>query len=713
MTSLKNRLILVVVSDEYSFASQLAVLQGCHTVISRLLRRSGSSLLAAKILVISRLLHKSLASSTSPAPLVDTLRDKLASLRVKLLNYIDTTFADPNAQKTALVESMHAFCLATSSTPTDVLRHFHKVRSKAISEKVWQGRNVCVAILEAMKLFISTLQDTQAIFPRRLATALETTKVQPLLQDPSIVELPELQLDIHGRWIAEDIRQFTPRPRHDQLQRSDAEALLRSWAAEAMKSFLSGLRQVLGPEKDFTTLVQIRRELLELWLSSLQPSSTSEAADVLDDLREVMMERIAEAMRGRTANLRFVSQSISYTILHWQPGVANAKIALWDPAVGAMDVGSGAVQGIQNILDRCHGRSTAVNEVLTISEDWMQSIQEAQNTIKKMKDTRWDENPDDIADEILPELPQILLSNKDPKALEDMLRNSVSDAFRNLRQELDNMEKTLVDEQQSGEKSAFVLRILRELRQRMSKLGVALASSFSASLHETSVEATCRGLLASSVCNDPVSSFHKSIERYLNSPHSPARALWEGNPPLPAQPSPAVFKFLRALMSNMESAGHDLWNPTTVHAMKVHLFNARTSELLEMVDTSSMEEKAPLTNGHHDADGSEEANSENEDPKGDENTTNEPQEAGDDSSQAPKSPVGSPESYIQLLFDVFYLRDALHTKVVDLSGNYNQEEQIFTELSEKGSIDKAARQRLEKSATDYWKKTYLLFALLA
>ncbi|KAF2233085.1 hypothetical protein EV356DRAFT_503930 [Viridothelium virens] len=700
------------VTEDYSFASQLSVLQGCHAVISRLLRYSGSSLLAAKVLVIARLLHKALASSASPAPVVDSLRDKLAARRAKLLKYIDLTFANPNLEKAALVEGMHAFCLATSSTPTDVLRHFHHVRSEAISDKLRHPSNVQTAITESMKLFISTLRDTQAIFPRRLGIALETSKAQPLLQDPSILELAELQLDIHGRWIAEDIRQFTPRPRHDQLQRSDAEAMLRSWAIEAMKLFLSGLRHVLGPEKDLATLVQIRRELLRLWLSSLQPSSTSEAADVLDNLRKVLIERIADAMRDQAKSLRVVSQTVSYTISHWQAGVTDSKVNLWDLPTATTDLGGGVVQATQSILDRCNGRSKAVHKVLGEFEEWVQSVLEAQATIKKMGEMRWDEDPDDIADEILPEPPQVLLSNQDPRILETRLEDSVSEAFGQLRQDLSHVEQTLADEQQGGEKAVFLLRVLRELRQQMPRLGSALASSFSRSLQESSVEATCRRLLAVSVCDGPIDSFHQSVRQYLGQPHAPAKELWEGNPALPVQPSSAVFKFMRALMANMSHAGHDLWNPSTVHTLKLHLVNVRTASLLEVASSPTLEE-TPLTNGDTQVEAHEDVRPEDGPLNDEDNGTEESQQVGDVASSATDSAIRSQESYLQLLFDLFYLHSALQTKVEGSLADTDQNETIIAELSTKGDINKAAQQRLQKSAADYWKKSYLLFALLA
>ncbi|KAI9685534.1 MAG: hypothetical protein M1822_004392 [Bathelium mastoideum] len=701
------------VAEEHGFASQLFVLQGCHTVIVRLLRRSGSSLLAAKVLVIARLLHKALANTPSHAPLVDGLRDKLAHVRTKLLKYIDMTFADPYVDKSVLIESMHAFCLATSSTPTDVLRHFHHVRSEAISGKLRESTDVQTAVLDTMKLFISTLQDTQSVFPKKLAIALETSKTQPLLQDPSILELAELQLDIHGRWVTEEIRQFTPRPRHDQLQKSEAEALLRSWASDAMGSFLSGLRYVLDSEINLMKLVEIRKELLELWLSSLQPSSTSEAADVLDDLRKVMMEKIAEALHGRANGLRFVSHAISSTISHWQPGIANSEISLWDPTTVTVNVGNELAQGIQSILARQHGRSKAVDEVLLAFDKWIQSIEEAQLIIKKMKETRWDEDPDDIALDILPEPPQSLLSTKDPRALEQTLEDAVGEAFQHLRRDLDAMDKALLDEQQSGEKAIFLLRALRELRRRVPRLGVILASKFSASLHATSVETSSRQLLAASVSDGLIPTLHASVRQYLERNHCPARALWEGTPALPVQPSPAAFKFLRELTKNMSNSGHDLWNTMTVNAVKVHLLSARTTGLLELINASDSESKPPPLNGHQQEEEPEQAGNEDEDSKPEEGEAQEMEKTKATPQSVPDSSTASQECSTQLLLDVLYLDNALAAQAKNSLQKDDQFDKVTAELTKRANIDKAARQRLEKSSADYWKKTYLLFALLA
>src|SRR4051794_38878422 len=125
-----------VVSKRNTLASQLAVLQACPVVISRLLRKGGSSLLAAKILVVSRLLHKALSQTSNAPSLVEKLRYQLASLRRHLLRHIDRQFSNLSPSTSVLVDAMCAFSLATSSSPTDVLRHFTHVRLQAIAAQL-------------------------------------------------------------------------------------------------------------------------------------------------------------------------------------------------------------------------------------------------------------------------------------------------------------------------------------------------------------------------------------------------------------------------------------------------------------------------------------------------------------------------------------------------------------------------------------------------
>jgi hypothetical protein len=65
------------------------------------------------------------------------------------------------------------------------------------------------------------------------------------------------------------------------------------------------------------------------------------------------------------------------------------------------------------------------------------------------------------------------------------------------------------------------------------------------------------------------------------------------------------------------------------------------------------------------------------------------------------------ELRVQRLFDGLYLSSALDSKSRDALKS------TLSTLQKTTDIDAAAEQRMEKSATEYWKRTNLLFGLLA
>lgn len=257
-------------SANYTLASQLSVLRSCPDVISRLLQGGGSVLLAAKVLVISRLLHTKLSKRPTPLPYLETLRNRLATLRRKLLLRIDRRFKVLDVTRDTLLEAMCAFVLATSSSPTDVVRHFHHLRLEAITEYMQHNPGKQHGTLQGLRLYMKTLKDSQALLPAQLAHALERLKAVSIFKSKELRNLIELNLDMYERWIDDDIKTFTPYIRHDELSRHEAEKLLKQWARTAVSSFLYGLRERAQKVRDPGELMGLRKEVLELWLSTLR-----------------------------------------------------------------------------------------------------------------------------------------------------------------------------------------------------------------------------------------------------------------------------------------------------------------------------------------------------------------------------------------------------------------------------------------------------------
>ncbi|KAH0562995.1 hypothetical protein GP486_002443 [Trichoglossum hirsutum] len=666
-------------SERYTFASQLSVLQACPVVISRLLHKGGSSLLAAKILVVSRLLHKALSQTSNAPPLVEKLRNQLASLRRHLLRHVDRQFSALNASGSALIEAMCAFSLATSSSPTDVLRHFTHVRLQAITAQLDLNEAREPNILKALKLYIQTLLDTRAVLPERLAESLARLKMCPLLEDPEVRAAAELNLDVHEKWISDDIRIFTPWVGHNDLQKSQAATLLKEWSKRSFSALIEGIRGCLSSMSDFRTLVKLRSEILGAWLDSRNRVAGFIPVESLERLRSAVNARLLELVRGRAYRLETVGAQVAATLQAWKAGITDAREDLWSPSTISMDIGNGATEFKNTVLDRSHGRNEAVLEVLRRYEAWLGTIVEITTVIKELRAQKWDDSGvDDVEDEIDLESRVAQLSGDDPKLLEDELDRSLTTAF----QELNSVIMEAAAKSEDGSKAIFLLRVLREIRQQSPSLGNT--DSFGLSiipiLHTRVVETTSSTALK---------LFERLISRTRWDCNVPARALWEGNPPLPVQPSPGVFRLLYGLTTSMAEQGSDIWSPTAARALKSHvswhIFAALSAALAPM-------NRGDLTNGHD----SEEVNGANEQEELDRTTAN-----------------MNRDWAIQLLFDVLFLETVLSATTKSDETSTGSLGELARTLDVRSGVPEQLRERLRKTTQEYWKRTYLLFSFFA
>ena len=420
----------VVDSARYSFASQLAVLRSCPDVISRLLKSGGSVLLAAKVLVITRLLHTKLSQRPNPSPYLNNIRNRLASLRRRLLGRIDRLFKSLQSSRDVLMEAMCAFSLATSSSPKDVTRHYHHTRLEAISENMGQGDDGHDSMLLALKLYVKTLKDTQAVIPVKLAHALEGLKSVPLFKSQDVYSLVELNLDVHERWIGDDIRTFTPYIRHDDLSKAEAERSLEKWAKTAFDSFLAGLRNRIQDVEDPGRLIDLRRQVLELWLSNHQHPTGVDSTETLDGLREVFNLQCTRLIRIRTSKLGQVSFAVKNILRDWQPGVSDLTPSLWDSSMTSMEFENGGIPFRERLANRLAGKNDVLNRVSLEYVSYLKSIEDLEEMIKKLREARWADDVDDVDDEDdLLDNKQVLLSEDDPRLLQGELNIDLDGAY--------------------------------------------------------------------------------------------------------------------------------------------------------------------------------------------------------------------------------------------------------------------------------------------
>ncbi|KAL1653731.1 hypothetical protein SLS61_003880 [Didymella pomorum] len=672
--------------------------------MSRLMRKDNQHLLIAKVLVISRLVHKALSQSKSKPPIVDQLWEKLLSVRRKLLRRIDWQLASTTGESAGLVESMCAYALATSSAPSDVLKHFHKVRKdKMVNELKKGGDELAKRGIEALRLCIQTCQDTQSIFPRKLFEALARLKTQPLIQDPEVRSLYELNLDVHDRWIGEEARSYTPWPRHDELQRPEAEKILHRWSKDTVAAFLTEIKAALQDENRLAEVASLRQELIETWMLSGPRMAGVKFANVLDDLRDIMNEKLEAIVRARTQALEGVVTELRDGLATISADNKTLGLSLWDATTNGKDLSNGAQTFKTTILNTHKGRDEATLGVTAAFDNWVDSVLEVKGIVKSMKEARWDDaftdDIDEDSDDDLGDSKQTLLSADDPRLLEDVTQEALGESLQNLGKSLANITQRATSDKQDGvvRKAIFILRVVREFGDRIARLRLHERSSpppipFTADVLDplhTALAVHVAQLTLPLLKSSLATSLTRSTQTYI---------LWEGHPPLPSQPSPTAFRYLRELNRTMARLGSDLWAPAGVAAAKEKV-SVDVMHLLEkQVEATKASELEKTV--HDDAE------------TGDSNGTNDDEKEGEVSAVngAPSSQHNElrNQRLKQLAFDALYLQRFF--------GDDTKSTQAIDELIKKtelADLDDTAIQRLRKNAAEYAKKSYLLFALLA
>jgi len=172
-----------------------------------------------------------------------------------------------------------------------------------------------------------------------------------------------------------------------------------------------------------------------------------------------------------------------------------------------------------------------------------------------------------------------------------------------------------------------------------------------------------------------------------------AVALWDGSPALPVQPSPATIRFLVSLHKSMSGSGTDLWSPIAVDTLRAHM-SERLADVLDSTMLAGGREGSPLTNGHA-VDGEDVPNGVDEEATVQTESRNESRR----------------RESLQSLFDALYLQRVLSSG--PSTARVTNLQELIAAFKERSELDGAAHDRLQRSANEYWKRTYLLFGLLA
>jgi conserved oligomeric Golgi complex subunit 1 len=538
-------------------------------------------------------------------------------------------------------------------------------------------------VLKGLDLYTRTLQDVQILVPSRLPGALAGLKKKPLLDDQSLQGLEDLRLDIHQRWCGEEIQYFTPFIRHDDLEGAQARDMLMSWAQKAGEALLGGVRKTLERMTEFKAIVELRTRVMEHWIREGGKAKGFDPAVMLNGLRSAINARLLSVLDTKVSRLRLVGSEVAAGLQSWKAGTSDRYHNLWDEDMLDMDVSNGPGQVTHEILARLHGKNDAVSRACTSYESWFQLIDIVNEVVDQLRHQRWDNDIDEIENEETIEARQELLSKEDPQEIHERLHTSLEQAFRSLEDQLGSLWLARKDGPDSGLIAMYLIRVLRTIRGRLPRLEStkSFGLKYVPSFHEKVV---------AHVCTAPIEEFTSTA---LLRKRVTGRILWEGEPALPTQPSPDSFKLLRNLVSSMGEAGLDLWSPTAVRTLK-HAFAAQLCDAW----------KAALAD---DETGAKEVKTETGDVKAEEEA-----DSTETTSESNTTGIAADERkqlLIQWLYDIFFLQWYLSNEDSPDRDLKKLADMVF----EKTGLQNETEEKMTVASQEYWKRTSLLFGLLA
>ncbi|KAI0996823.1 hypothetical protein K3495_g11360 [Podosphaera aphanis] len=662
------------------WVAKIKVLELCNIVVGRLLRgkddiagrpRGENLVIAAKVLVVTRLLSKSVSErgptqATCADISVVKITRKSTFLRQQLLLAIERILRETGTDEheVTIIRALSAYSLATSSSTQDVLRFFLQVRSDAISRSF--NEDDSSKSENALTLYARTFVYVRTIFPQRVSEQLAKFKLQTLLLDGSVRALEELRLDEFESWFGDDIMHFTPYIRHDDLDKEIKTDLLRHWAEKSTKLLLEGIEQTVGYIDQLKIMVDIRSRILKTWMQEAENLSKFDDSPLtFDQIRSILRTRMTQILESRVHQLDLVGNELEESIKSWKRGFTDKGASLWDQSMLNMELNKGGALFKQEIVARTYGRNEAASRAFSKYLTWRQTIDEILAIIDQLRNQKWDDYIDDIEDLSDLETKRCQLSVDDPWLLQQHLNQCLGQAFEALQEKIQTLLKMYEDSEDIGQISIYILRAVRDIRSE-------LPSDYNPRIFGTTLFALLLERLAAIVVGDHLTTFVKSLNpKYLR-----GRLLWEGSPELPVQPSPAVFKLLLNLTLSMGQVGGDLWSSKAVLVLKEHvsvevyrLWTGSLKKEVESYDACTTEKSE---------DGSDTADKFNDFMK-------------------------------QALFDFHLVFKNAFQSPNSASGL----EALESLIKSQTNIEPTMLDLVQASADKYWKKTSLLFGLLA
>lgn len=437
---------------------------------------------------------------------------------------------------------MTAYSVLKTASPTEVLRYFLQLRATSIlaTREKMEGSKI-EAIVESVELLNKTLADTDAIFPRKLGEALLVLKAKSLLQDPEVEGLPELGLDVNGRWLPEDVKGFIPWVKHDDLEAAKVVEILKNWVAKETVKLKESLESMVEGLEDIKDLIRLRDSLLAAWRAG-GGVKAKYADSGNEDFRRIIMDRFNAVAKQQAGALDAVADKVKALIpeaeredkgtihtISLTPGnrvnLATDTTSLWSSSILKMDLSNGALDFRNAIASRVHGKNGAVKKFLDAYRSYINIIEQTSITITNIRTSAKTKPRDNVEDDF--ELEERIWEEgaADSASADAALLAALESAYKKFEVRIGELaEQESV--QSSVRAAAFIIRVIRHTRKNpASREGTVLLQL---PWFGTRMAANLHTYMAAEVAKRPLENLQPMLhERKLGSPVL-SKPLWEG-----------------------------------------------------------------------------------------------------------------------------------------------------------------------------------------
>lgn len=533
------------VNSEQRATAELWLLQVCLDATGRALA-TRDILRASRLIIISRLLLKSLQGTDSQAGVLSAFKVKISSLRRRTIKRIDSVLTSPRSKSRSLVQAACAHCLVTSGSATEVFQYTLRLRLEKLQDvsSVDSAQNSANEILQYM---MTTLQVLRRVFGRPLADGLGNLQRRAILKDLDLVGSEVVASNEVLLLISEDIRSFSPYFKREPVSPSDAAASLSSWASDACQVFTKVLQGQASKESSVAGILALRSDFLSIILPRY---FDSKAGDVLcRSLAAQVTARVTQLGESHVAQMAFIADELTSAELP-----LSADLSLWSSGLANMRLVNGSEHFLKQVHKRYHGHGSSLVRILKSLDEWVNAVTDAVEASKRANSNRWRDILEEPSEEQEDEAAQAvdMLSEKEPQQILEQIEEFVKTSLDGLATRLMDTTNAAIEQDAGTDMAVYYLRVVRGVIKPLRR----------AFPHEAAVKNL----------EELIPKIHQTLATRVATQvlgqHLPGLAERD-QVSIEALPSPAAFNLLQGLCDAMQKVGgSDIWSRDAVKGVK-------------------------------------------------------------------------------------------------------------------------------------------------